>query len=104
MLYLIHTILVVILLFIYLIITLARQYIYKTKIIIAIPESQFYQVLLAEFYELYLPVSILISSYFLCKSVLIILLFQLILFPDRIHILCRDSIDIYRRVRLKFLH
>ena len=83
----------------YLMVTIARHFVYSSKIILAIPNSSFYQILLAEFYELYLPLSILLLNLTTCKSVLFIITIQLVLFPKRLFTLYVESKDIYIRVR-----
>ena len=98
MIYCISSIVLPITLLIYIIIALIRQRIYTTKIILAIVDNTFYQIFLAEFYELFMPLSILILGFSLCKSVEFVFIFQIILFPKRIKVLYKEFKDYYYRL------
>ena len=82
----------------YLLIIIVRTLIYSSKIIIAVPSSKFYQILLAEFYEMFLPISLLLS-FTNCENTWILVMCQLLLFPKRIITIYKECIDYYNRLK-----
>ena len=90
--------LVFIFLFIYIFFLILRHYIYNSKIIVAKPFSQYYQIIFAEFYEFYFPISMLILNTHNCFNSVVFLIFQLLLFPNRIFNLFNELIFLFRRL------
>ena len=89
---------VFVLFIIYLVILFTRHYLFNSKIIIAIPFSKYYQIIFAEYYEFYFPISILILNTQICSLNIFIIFFQLLLFPKRALILFIELKDIFRRI------
>lgn len=89
---------VLIFFFIYLLILITRHYLYHSKIILARPISQYFQIIFAEFYEFYFPISILIVNTQNCSISIYILLFQLVLFPKVLITIFTELKDIFRRL------
>ena len=83
---------------IYLFFLITRHYLYNSKIIMARPYSQYFQIIFAEYYEFYFPISILILNTQNCSISLFVLIFQLLLFPNRIFNLFIYLKDIFRRL------
>jgi hypothetical protein len=81
----------------YSLIIIVRTLIYSSKIIIALPSSKFYQILLAEFYEVYLPISLLLS-FTNCDNIWLIIMCHLLIFPKRIITIYNECIDYCKRL------
>lgn len=84
MLFCIHQLLPIVSLFIYLLVAYTRTYKLKYKpVIIIAPEHFPYHILMADFYQVYLPISLLCTAVFYNYYTLIILIIHLILFPKK---------------------
>ncbi|MBC5840811.1 MAG: UbiA family prenyltransferase [Flavobacteriaceae bacterium] len=81
----------------YSLIIIVRTLIYSSKIIIALPSSKFYQILLAEFYEVFLPISLLLS-FTNCDNIWLVIICQLLLFPKRIITIYNECIGYCKRL------
>lgn len=95
--------LVVIFLLFYLLVAFTRHFLYRSKIILARPTSRHFQILFSEYYEFYLPISLLILNTQICSTTLFIVLLQLLLFPKIIVTMFVELKDIIRRL-LRYLN
>jgi len=84
--------------FIYLFFLILRHYIFNSKIIVAKLFSQYYQIIFAEYYEFYFPISMLILNIHNCINSIVVLIFQLLLFPNRIFNLVKEFKFLFRRL------
>ncbi len=82
MLFNIHQLLPFLALFVYILVALSRSYKLKyTAVIIIAPEQRPYHIIMADFYQVYFPLSLLCVAALSNPYILIVLLIHLILFP-----------------------
>lgn len=75
---------------------------YKVCIVLS-PEGKPFQLIMLDYYQVFLPVSLIIASIFTYPADIIVLILHLVLFPNSIVKIFKDSVGfIYRRMSYKF--
>ena len=84
MLFVIGQVLPVLFLLIYVILALFRTILFKYKtVIILSPENRSFHILMADYYQVFFPVSLLVAASLIDASVLLVLFIHLVLFPQK---------------------
>lgn len=97
MLYCVHQILPIVFLFLYIVVALTRTYKLKYKpVIIIAPQFGNYHILMADFYQVYLPISLLCTAVMNEYYAVIILISHLILFPKKTIASLKDLSYLFR--------